>query len=127
MGIARVRLGGECPHGRVHGVDLYEPVVRFWQHALLMPELLSNRVEAEFPLSKERFYELQSALPSLKNLELATAFYVLNRASFSGATMSGGMSPGHKRFTQNPSIVCASFGRQMFRSPQRMPWSVSKG
>ena len=91
----------ECPHGRVHGVDLYEPVVCFWQHALLMPELLSNRVEAEFPLSKERFYELQSALPSLKNLELATAFYVLNRASFSGATMSGGMSPGHKRFTQS--------------------------
>ena len=51
----------------------------------------------------------------------AAVFYVLNRSSFSGSTFSGGMSPGHPRFTQssmerlenfsaqNISIQCADF------------------
>jgi DNA adenine methylase len=34
-------------------------------------------------------------------VERAAAFFVLNRSSFSGTTSSGGMSPGHPRFTQS--------------------------
>ena len=32
-------------------------------------------------------------------MERAAVYYVLNRSSFSGATLSGGMSPQHPRFT----------------------------
>ena len=40
-------------------------------------------------------------MPNLENrLDIASVFYVLNRASFSGSTNSGGMSPLHPRFNQ---------------------------
>ena len=32
-------------------------------------------------------------------IQRAAVYYVLNRSSFSGATLSGGMSPQHPRFT----------------------------
>ena len=88
------------PKGEVFGSDIYAPVAHFWQCALNNPIDLAKNVQGHFPLPKADFYSLQKELPNLKGIELATAFYVLNRASFSGATMSGGMSPGHKRFTQ---------------------------
>lgn len=89
------------PNGCVEGMDLYAPVVSFWQHALSDPGGVATRVQDYFPLEKARFYELQKELNTLSGVELGAAFYVLNRASFSGSTMSGGMSPGHKRFTQS--------------------------
>ncbi len=89
------------PNGHVEGMDLYAPVVCFWQHALSEPAAVAELVQQYFPLEKTQFYALQNTLSTLSGIDLAAAFYVLNRASFSGATMSGGMSPGHKRFTQS--------------------------
>ena len=34
-------------------------------------------------------------------LEKAAVFYVLNRSSYSGTTLSGGMSPNHPRFNES--------------------------
>ena len=78
-------------------------MVAFWQYALSQPSELAHKVDSYFPLTKADFYRLQKNLSRLDGIDLAAAFYVLNRASFSGATMSGGMSPGHKRFT--PSSI----------------------
>ena len=56
------------------------------------------------PLKRARFYKLQKRYLSVEDpLERAAIFYVLNRSSFSGITLSGGMSPGHPRFT--PSAI----------------------
>ncbi len=53
------------------------------------------------PLSKKLFYDLQEKLPTVEEpILVASLFYVLNRASFSGSTNSGGMSPNHPRFNQ---------------------------
>jgi len=87
---------------QVHGYDKFQPLVDFWQIALTSPEELANAVSKYHPLAKEKFYELQQ-MQFESQLEEAARFYVLNRASFSGATMSGGMSPGHVRFT--PSAI----------------------
>ena len=87
--------------GKVIACDLYEPVAVFWQEALKNPALVADKVQSYHPLSKTHFYSLQKDLPQLKNrLEMASVFYVLNRASFSGSTNSGGMSPSHPRFNQ---------------------------
>jgi DNA adenine methylase len=83
---------------RVYGYDIFSPLVDFWQEILTDPDQLADHVEAYYPLSKERFYQLQRSTFS-NRLESATVFYVLNRSSFSGSTLSGGMSPGHPRFT----------------------------
>lgn len=88
--------------GSVIACDLYKPVALFWQEALRNPKVLANMVEEYYPLPKEQFYLLQKKLPVLKEpLEIASVFYVINRASFSGSTNSGGMSPNHPRFNQN--------------------------
>ncbi|UAY53594.1 DNA adenine methylase [Ferruginibacter albus] len=86
----------------IYGYDLFNPLVEFWQCALKQPDELADKVQSFFPLSKDKFYELQQTQTSFKTkLERAAVYYVLNRSSFSGATLSGGMSPQHPRFTQS--------------------------
>ena len=86
---------------KVHAYDLFIPLVEFWQYLLERPGALANRVETYLPvLERDTFYWLQRNQGMLESrLQRAAAFYVLNRASFFGSTMSGGMSPGHPRFT----------------------------
>lgn len=107
---------------RVYGSDIFEPLIAFWKLLLNDPVNLARRVESYFPLSRGRFYELQKKYIGLESEEdRAAAFYVLNRSSYSGTTLSGGMSPGHPRFTEsaiqrlrdfkaeNFSVECADF------------------
>lgn len=89
----------------VKGSDLYLPLATFWQKTLISPEEVAQSVEKEHPISKERFNAIKEHIQNndVDEDELAAFFYVINRSSFSGSTMSGGMSPGHKRFT--PSAI----------------------
>lgn len=84
----------------VRGYDVFQPLVDFWIELLLNPQRLANQVETFFPLEKKRFYDLQKGSFS-NRLDSAAVFYVLNRSSFGGSTLSGGMSPGHPRFTKS--------------------------
>lgn len=87
---------------RVHASDAFHPLVNFWQCALNSPARLAEYVSLYNPLPKEQFYELQRTYNDLEGgFDKAVVFYVLNRASFSGTTLSGGMSPGHPRFTKS--------------------------
>jgi DNA adenine methylase len=89
----------------VHAADIFEPLATFWRLLLTDRERLAERVEQYLPrLTKTKFYNLQKRFMSLEDdIERAAAFFVLNRCSFSGTTLSGGMSPDHPRFT--PSAV----------------------
>lgn len=84
---------------RVLGFDVFDPLVDFWTELLGNQGQLADEVQKYYPLAKESFYELQKSYPTTR-IERAVQFYVLNRSSFSGATLSGGMSPGHPRFNQ---------------------------
>lgn len=93
--LAAAHLGVE-----VKGYDIFQPLIVFWNALLNDRENLVNNVNRFFPLSKERFYDLQKTKPKTE-IETAAVFYVLNRSSFSGSTLSGGMSPGHPRFNKS--------------------------
>ena len=87
--------------------DLFRPLASFWLQLKADCEELSNRSEQELGLSKDRFRSLQSELREMSNniadtFEEAWRFFVLNRSSFSGTTLAGGMSSG-QRFT--PSSI----------------------
>ena len=90
---------------RVYGYDAFDPLVLFWQSILDDPASLARLVRKHHPLPREGFYDLQEKMRSgqLKDQQAAAIFFVLNRSSFSGTTLSGGMSPGHQRFT--PSAI----------------------
>ncbi len=87
---------------KVYGADAFEPLVNFWKQAKAHPVRLSERVRCYHPLTKPKFYNLQKGFEDMEDpLDRAAVFFVLNRCSFSGTTLSGGMSPGHPRFNEN--------------------------
>lgn len=86
----------------VYAYDIFKPLTDFWQILLDNPKKLAESVSKYYPLTNSKFYSLQRDYLGLKNKEeRAVVFFVLNRASFSGTTLSGGMSPNHPRFTLN--------------------------
>ena len=108
----------------VSGYDNFTPLTEFWQELLSRKNQLADKAESFLPiLGRDDFYELQRKQSHLRGkLNRAAAFYVINRASFSGCTLSGGMSPGHPRFT--PSAVTRL--RQFPSSQIKANFSVEK-
>ena len=103
FGGGSVELAASAMGIRVHGYDAFEPLAVFWQEALRRPVALAKEVERHFPLAKADFYAMQKTLRTeqLGRQQTAAMFYALNRSSYSGSTLSGGMSPGHGRFTES--------------------------
>lgn len=100
---------------RVYGYDIFEPLIDFWQCLLDDKNSLVREVKKYYPLKKTAFYKLQSNHINLKTkIERAAGFFVLNRSSFSGSTLSGGMSPGHPRFTESSIERLLSFSIKNF-------------
>lgn len=99
----------------VYGSDIFQPLVTFWDVLLKEPKKLIASVEKYYPLSSPKFYNLQKIyLTLIDEVELAAAFFVLNRSSFSGTTASGGMSPGHPRFTHSAIERLSKFHAEHF-------------
>ena len=103
VGGGSIELAAASTKGiQVHAYDAFPPLVDFWQCALSNSLKLADMVRKYHPLSKTRFYSLQRTFSELTDKqEIATVFFVLNRASYSGTSLSGGMSPGHPRFTDS--------------------------
>ncbi len=95
---------------QVSAYDSFEPLVRFWQVLLDDAPDLARIVSDYYPLTRTEFYAIQKSFHEIENKkQQASAFYVLNRCSFSGTTLSGGMSPGHPRFTVGAIERLAAF------------------
>lgn len=88
------------PAGACDAFDLYSPLADFWRHTLSNPQGVATLANMHMPLDKKMFKAIQAKIKSreLSGIEMAAAFFVINRASFSGATNSGGMSTNHPRF-----------------------------
>lgn len=85
---------------KVFGYDNFKPLVSFWKSLLNDKIRLYKEVSKYHPLSKIEFYDLQKEIHNLTDeTKIGAAYYVLNRCSFSGTGLSGGMSPSHPRFT----------------------------
>lgn len=94
----------------IYAYDSFEPLVHFWRCLLNNPSLLAEKVRQYQDMTPTMFYNLQKRFSSLEErIEIAAAFYALNRSSFSGTTLSGGMSPGHPRFTEKAIKNLESF------------------
>jgi DNA adenine methylase len=77
----------------VKGNDLFKPLYTFWQTLQSTPEDIKDAVESVMPVTKEYFQELRTTIQTMTDpLEIAAAYYIINRCSFSGATFCGGFS-----------------------------------
>lgn len=91
---------------KISGYDNFKPLVDFWKWLLKDPCKLADAVEKYHPLKKDDFYKLQKEHVQITDpFDRAVLFYVLNRTSFSGSTLSGGMATGgvdgNPRFTKS--------------------------
>ena len=117
---------------KVYGYDIFEPLTNFWQHAIPFGSRMATLIENSYhPCSKEQFKQLQSKVVNMKVDPFLRAcfFYVINRSSFSGATLSAGYSKqaAEKRFTKasidmlrdfacdNLIVQCASYENSLAR------------
>ena len=92
----------------VVGYDSFDLLVNFWQHLYNNQgiEIYDYLSRYEMPADKSLFYAIQKSIHTNTNeLIKASWFYFLNRCSFSGSTLSGGMSANTPRFNQR-SIEC---------------------
>lgn len=89
-------------NNKIIAYDNFNLLINFWNQLKLNREELYNSVLKYYPLTKEQFLDIQKNIhKSNDKIELAAKFYVLNRSSFSGSTLSGGMSSNHPRFNLN--------------------------
>ena len=75
--------------------DVYAELYQFWRGCQLHLTAIQAQVEAwktRFSVGKDLFSFLNATLPSMTEIERAAAFFVFNRITFSGTTLSGGYS-----------------------------------
>ncbi len=84
--------------------DKFIPLISFWNQCKHNNENLCKNILKNHPCSKEDFKRFRSIIMNdTDQFVQATEFFVINRCSFSGATLSGGFSDesSKKRFTQS--------------------------
>jgi DNA adenine methylase len=87
--------------------DKFTPLYNFWKQVKTDKHALCDHLRKIGPVSKEQFMSYRDAIMGLRDdtLQQAIYYFVINRCSFSGATLSGGFSAeaSAKRFT--PSSI----------------------
>ncbi|MDR3198396.1 MAG: DNA adenine methylase [Planctomycetaceae bacterium] len=88
------------------GNDLYLELFKFWEYAQKDVETLIAKIyewRQRFTIGKDLFQFLNRNIAGFTDLEKATAFFIYNRITFSGTSLSGGFSEGafQKRFTES--------------------------
>lgn len=112
---------------KVCAYDLFKPLVCFWKSLLTNKEKLHEIVNSLYPLEKSAYYELQNKINTIDDeLEIGALLYVLNRCSFSGTGLSGGMSNNHPRFTKKQIDSLLSFNVEFEIEQESFETSIPK-
>jgi len=84
--------------------DKFGPLYTFWNTAKFNKDKLCSFITSLRPSTKEQFIKYRNSIMSEEDsLKCAAWYFVINRCSFSGATLSGGFSKqaAEKRFTES--------------------------
>jgi DNA adenine methylase len=87
--------------------DKFTPLYNFWNQIKINKNILCEELREITEISKDDFMKYRSSIMSLNNniLEQAKQYFIINRCSFNGSTLSGGFSfeASKKRYT--PSSI----------------------
>ncbi len=115
IGGGSVELALSANGVKVSAYDAFVPLVDFWQALIADATALEKSVREYYPMQKPAYYQLQKQHINIEDkTESAAVFFALNRCSFSGTTLSGGMSPGHPRFTESAIVRLREFNLRDF-------------
>ena len=92
-------------HKRIIANDKFTPLYNFWKQVQNNKDLLCSLLRTKREVDKEKFYYYRKKIIENADSDLLNAiyFFIINRCSFSGATLSGGFSyqSSNKRFTES--------------------------
>jgi len=96
--------------------DLYLELYKFWEMTQKDVDSLIDKVyewRNQFPIGKELHKFLNGNLESFNDLERGAAFFIYNRITFSGTSLSGGFSEGAftGRFTESSILRLNEFAK----------------
>jgi DNA adenine methylase len=87
--------------------DKFTPLYNFWKQVKFNKTILCEELRKIKSVSKEQFINYRNTIMNLNDntLQQSTQYFIINRCSFSGSTLSGGFSEeaANKRFT--PSSI----------------------
>jgi DNA adenine methylase len=87
--------------------DKFTPLYNFWKQIKTNKDILCDELNKITSVSKEQFINYKNTIMNLNNnmLQQSLQYFIINRCSFSGATLSGGFSEeaSLKRYT--PSSI----------------------
>ena len=87
--------------------DKFTPLYNFWKQVKLNKTLLCEELRKIKSVSKEQFMSYRNTIMNLNDnvLQQSIQYFIINRCSFNGSTLSGGFSEeaSNKRFT--PSSI----------------------
>ena len=88
---------------RVHGGDLFGPLVNFWRWALTDAPRVAHAVHNKRPVSRETFEHMKATLKEGHggDVDSAAHYFLINRSSFGGAGTSGRFAPGTPNLHDN--------------------------
>jgi DNA adenine methylase len=92
----------------VYTYDVFDPLVSFWKCLLTNKEHLIKEIKVyPLPITKELFYKIRKHFMGFPNeCQRAAAYFILNRCSFSGSTLSGGFTSYRMKETnRNPRFA----------------------
>ena len=85
--------------------DKFTPLYNFWQQVKIDKNKLCEELRKITEVSKEDFMTYRSTIMNMNNniLEQAIQYFIINRCSFNGSTLSGGFSEeaSKKRYTSS--------------------------
>jgi DNA adenine methylase len=83
--------------------DKFRPLYNFWNQVKVNKNTLCEELIKINSVSKQQFTDYRNSIMSLNDnmLQQSIQYFIINRCSFSGSTLSGGFSEeaSHKRFT----------------------------
>ncbi len=104
------------PKNNFWGNDLYNDLFTFWKMCQTDTDAVIRKIrelKTAYPIGKDLHKFLKENLGNFNDLEKAAAFFIFNRTTFSGTTLSGGYSEQANigRFTESSIQRLNDFGK----------------
>lgn len=88
----------------INANDKFTPLLTFWLKAQNNKEEICKKLSEDLNITKENFFKYRKCIMELKDTNLIALYYfIINRCSYNGTTLSGGFSleASKKRFTKS--------------------------
>lgn len=73
--------------------DLFKPLYTFWKVLQKDSSKLVEKIRSKMPVTKQSFAEMRKTVCTEEDeYDMASSYFIINRCSFSGATLCGGFS-----------------------------------